>query len=96
MRVGGLAAGLTYGVDAGDVGGKLATVVGNAAVQLPPPGCSPQSRSLCWPSHRGSCRWRGRAGRIYCGVPAGFVCSGLPQWLLDLEPFGHILGGRRR
>lgn len=34
-----------------------------------------------------------RAGQTYCGVPAPFVVR-LPQWLLDVEPFAHILGVR--
>ncbi|HEY1442609.1 MAG TPA: ABC transporter permease, partial [Mycobacterium sp.] len=86
----GVAAGLVYGVATGDVGGKLATVVGSAAVQLPAVwllsavtvglfGLTPQFTPVAW------------------GVLVGFVAlyligslAGFPQWLLDLEPFGHI------
>jgi hypothetical protein len=38
---------LTYGVAAGDVGGKLATVVGSAAAQLPAAWLLARSRSHC-------------------------------------------------
>ena len=86
----GVAAGLVYGVATGDVGGKLATVVGSAAVQLPAVwllsavtvglfGLTPRFTPIAW------------------GVLVGFVAlyligslAGFPQWLLDLEPFGHI------
>ncbi|MDT5138959.1 MAG: polyether ionophore transport system permease protein [Mycobacterium sp.] len=85
----GVAAGLAYGAAAGDVGGKLPTVVGTAAVQLPAVwllsavtvgllGLAPRFTPVAW------------------GVLVGFVglyllgsLSGSPQWLLDLEPFTH-------
>jgi polyether ionophore transport system permease protein len=90
MLVAGLAAGLTYGVAAHDIGGKLSMVVGAAAVQLPAAwllaavtvavfGLVPRLTPVAW------------------GVLVGFVAlylfgslSGAPQWLLDLEPFAHI------
>jgi ABC-2 type transport system permease protein len=90
MLSAGSVAGLTYGVAAHDIGGKLAMVVATAAVQLPAVwlsaavtvalfGMAPRFSSLSW------------------GVLVGFVAlyligslSGFPQWLLDLEPFAHI------
>jgi ABC-2 type transport system permease protein len=86
----GVAGGLVYGMAAGDVGGKLATVIGTAAVQLPAVwllsavtvalfGIAPRFTPLAW------------------GVLVGFIAlyligslAGFPQWLLDLEPFAHI------
>jgi ABC-2 type transport system permease protein len=86
----GVTAGLSYGVAAGDVRGKLATVIGTAAVQLPAMwllaavttalfGLLPRFTPVAW------------------GVLVGFVAlyllgslSGAAQWVLDLEPFTHI------
>jgi ABC-2 type transport system permease protein len=82
----GLAAGLTYGVAAGDVGGSLAAVVGNAAVQLPAAwllaavtlallAIAPRFMPVawaCWSDLLRCTRW--------------VRCTGLPQWLPDLEP----------
>jgi ABC-2 type transport system permease protein len=86
----GVVGGLAYGFAAGDIGGKLATVVGTAAVQLPAVwllsavtvalfGIAPRFTPLAW------------------GVLVGFIAvyligslAGFPQWLLDLEPFAHI------
>jgi ABC-2 type transport system permease protein len=96
MLVAGLAAGLTYGAAAHDIGGKLSLVVATAAVQLPSAwllaavtvalfGFVPRLTTMAW------------------GVLVGFVAlyllgslSGAPQWLLNLEPFAHIprVGGR--
>jgi ABC-2 type transport system permease protein len=85
----GVAGGLAYGTAAGDVMGKLPSVVGTAAVQLPAVwllsavtvvlfGLTPRFAPVAW------------------GVLVGFVAlyllgslSGSPQWLLDLEPFAH-------
>ncbi|HUE35253.1 MAG TPA: ABC transporter permease [Mycobacterium sp.] len=90
MLVCGVAGGLVYGAAAGDVGGKLATVVGTAAVQLPAVwllsavtvglfGLAPRFTPVAW------------------GVLVGFIAlyligslAGFPQWLLDLEPFAHV------
>ncbi|MGH3552354.1 MAG: ABC transporter permease [Mycobacterium sp.] len=90
LLVAGFIAGLTYGVAAGDVGGKLSAVVATAAAQLPAVwllaavtvalfGLVPRFTPVAW------------------GVLVGFVAlyligslSGFPQWLLDLEPFAHI------
>jgi ABC-2 type transport system permease protein len=90
MLVAGLTAGLAYGIAADDIGGKLATVVGSAAAQLPAVwllaavtialfGLAPRFTSVAW------------------GVLVGFIAlyllgslSGFPQWVLDLEPFTHI------
>lgn len=89
MLSAGLAAGFVYGVASGDVGGKVATVVGTAAAQLPAVwllaavtvalfGLVPRFTPVAW------------------AVLVAFVAlyllgslSGLPQWLLDLEPFAH-------
>lgn len=85
----GVAGGLAYGMAAGDLTGKLPSVVGTAAVQLPAVwllsavtvvlfGLTPRFAPVAW------------------GVLVGFVAlyllgslSGSPQWLLDLEPFAH-------
>ena len=89
LLVAGVAAGLIYGVAANDVGGKLAMVVGTAAVQLPAVwllsavavalfGLAPRFTPVAW------------------GVLIGFIAlyligslAQLPQWLVDLEPFTH-------
>src|ERR1700733_6742554 len=89
ILVAGVAAGLTYGIAANDVGGKLWLVVATAAVQLPAVwlpaavtvalfGLAPRFSPVAW------------------GVLVGFVAlyligslSGFPQWVLDLEPFAH-------
>jgi ABC-2 type transport system permease protein len=88
--IAGAVAGLTYGVAAHDVGGKLLMVVGTALVQLPAVwlpaavavalfGLAPRLSPLSW------------------GVLVGFVAlyligevAGFPQWVLDLEPFAHV------
>ncbi len=90
MLIAGAAAGLTYGVAAHDIGGKLATVVATAAVQLP----------AVWLSAAVTVALFGLAPRLTplsWGVLVGFVAlyligslSGFSQWLLDLEPFAHI------
>ena len=89
MLIAGLAAGLTYGAAAGDIGAKLPTVLGTAAVALPAVwlaaavtlalfGLLPRFTPAAW------------------GVLVGFIAvyllgslSGAPQWLLDLEPYAH-------
>jgi ABC-2 type transport system permease protein len=86
----GLVAGLTYGVAASDIGGKMSAVVGAAAVQLPAVwlliavtvalfGLLPRFTPVAW------------------GVLVGFVAmyllgslSRFPQWLLGLGPFAHV------
>jgi ABC-2 type transport system permease protein len=88
--IAGIVAGLTYGIAAHDVSGKLPMVVGTALVQLPAVwlpaavtvalfGLAPRFSPAAW------------------GVLVGFVAlyligelSGFPQWVLDLEPFAHI------
>jgi ABC-2 type transport system permease protein len=88
--IAGIVAGLTYGIAAHDVSGKLLMVVGTALVQLPAVwlpaavtvalfGLAPRFSPVAW------------------GVLVGFVAlyligelSGFPQWVLDLEPFAHI------
>jgi ABC-2 type transport system permease protein len=90
ILVAGVTAGLTYGVAADDVGGKMWTSVATAAVQLPAVwlpaavavalfGVAPRFSSLAW------------------GVLVAFVAlylvgslSGFPQWVLDAEPFAHV------
>jgi ABC-2 type transport system permease protein len=90
MLLAGGVAGLAYGAAAGDVGGKLAVVVGTAAVQLPAVwllvavtvalfGLLPRFTPAGW------------------GVLVAFIAvyllgslSNSPQWLLDLEPFAHV------
>jgi ABC-2 type transport system permease protein len=90
MMVAGLVAGLTYGAAAGDVTGRLATVLGTAAVQLPAVwllvavtvalfGLLPRFTPAAW-------------GMLIAFI-AVFMLGSLsnsPQWLLDLEPFTHI------
>ncbi|WIM89897.1 ABC transporter permease [Candidatus Mycobacterium wuenschmannii] len=88
--LGGLVAGLTYGVAAHDVGGKTAMVVDTALVQLP----------AVWLPAAAAVALFGLAPRfspVAWGVLVGFVSlyligelSGFPQWVLDLEPFAHI------
>jgi ABC-2 type transport system permease protein len=86
----GVVGGLVYGTAAGDIGGKLATVVGTAAVQLP----------AVWLLSAVTVALFGMAPRftpVAWGVLVGFIAlyligslAGFPQWLLDLEPFAHV------
>ncbi len=90
LLLAGLAAGMTYGVAAGDVSGKLPTVLATAAVQLP---------AVWLPAAVGVAvfGWAPRFTPAVWGVLVGFVAlyllgslSGFPQWLLDIEPFAHV------
>lgn len=90
MLAAGLVTGIVYGIAAGDIGGQLPAVLGSAAVQLPAVwlpaavavavfGLAPRFTPAAW------------------AVLTGFVAlyllggiAGLPQWLLDLEPFAHV------
>lgn len=86
----GLVAGIIYGLAVGDVDGQLGSAIGSAAVQLP----------AAWLPAAVTVTLFGFAPRF---APAGWAAligfvtlyllgmlSGLPQWLLDLEPFAHI------
>ena len=89
MLAAGLVAGLAYGAAAGDVGGKLPGVLAAALVQLP----------AIWMLAAVTVALFGLAPRftpVAWGVLVAFVAlyllgsiSGVPQWLLDLEPFTH-------
>lgn len=90
LLLAGVVAGVVYGAAAGGIGGRLTTVVGSAAVALPAVwlpaalavalfGISPRFAPAAW------------------AVLVGFVAlyllgtlSGLPRWMLGLEPFTHI------
>jgi ABC-2 type transport system permease protein len=90
MLVAGVVTGLTYGASADDLTGKLPTVLGLAAVQLPAVwllvaltvalfGVLPRFTPVAW------------------GVLVAFVAvyllgslSNAPRWLIDLEPFTHV------
>lgn len=90
LLVAGLVTGLTYGASAGDVTGKLPTVLGTVAVQLPAVwllvavavalfGVLPRFTPVAW--------------GVLVAFIAVFMLGSLPnspQWLLDLEPFTHI------
>ncbi|CAN5236140.1 multidrug efflux ABC transporter permease [soil metagenome] len=89
ILVAGLISGLTYGIAARDVGGKLPMVVATAAVQLP----------VVWLLAAVTVALFGLVPRwtpVAWGVLVGFVAlyllgslPGAPQWLLDLGPFAH-------
>lgn len=86
----GLMTGLAWGATAGDVTGKLSTVLGTAAAQMPAAwllvavtvalfGLLPRFTPVAW------------------GVLVAFVAiyllgslANAPRWLLDLEPFTHV------
>ena len=83
-------AGLTYGVAADDIGGKLAAVLSAAAVQLPTIwllaaitvalfGVVPRFTPAAW-------------GVLVAFIALYFLGSvaGMPQWILDLTPYAHI------
>jgi ABC-2 type transport system permease protein len=89
MLLAGLVAGFSYGVTAGDVGSKLPTVLGMAAVQLPAVwllaavtvamfGLVPRFTPVAW--------------AVLVGCVSLYLLGSLaefPQWLQDLEPFSH-------
>jgi ABC-2 type transport system permease protein len=90
MLAAGVTAGLLYGAAADDVGGKLAMVVGAAAVQLP----------AVWLASAVAVGLFGLAPRftpVAWGILIAFIAlyligslAGYPQWVLDLEPFAHV------
>jgi ABC-2 type transport system permease protein len=89
LLLAGLAAGVTYGVAVGDVGGKLPTVLMTAAVQLPAGWLAPAVGVALFGAVP-------RVTPVVWAVLAGFVAlyllgslSSSSQWLLDLEPFAH-------
>jgi ABC-2 type transport system permease protein len=89
LTLAGLVAGLSYGVAAGDVGSKLPTVLGTAAVQLPAVwllaavtvvmfGLVPRFTAVAW--------------AVLVGFVALYLLGSLvefPQWLQALDPFSH-------
>ncbi|WP_409428722.1 ABC transporter permease [Mycobacterium sp. SMC-11] len=90
MLAAGLVAGIVYGTAAGDIGEQLPVALGSAAVQLP----------AVWLPAAVAVALFGLVPRVApaaWAVLTGFVAlyllgsiSGLPQWVLDLEPFAHI------
>jgi len=90
MMLSAVVAGLTYGAAAGDVTGKLPTVLGTAAVQLPAVwlsvgvtvalfGLLPRFTPAAW--------------GVLCAFVALYLLGSLsnsPRWLLNLEPFAHV------
>jgi ABC-2 type transport system permease protein len=90
MLAAGVVAGVTYGVAADDISGKLAAVLSAAAVQLPAIwlfaavtvalfGCVPRFTPVAW-------------GVLVAIIALYFLGSvaGMPQWILDLTPYGHL------
>lgn len=90
LMTAGVVAGLTYGMAANDVMGKLPGVLAAAAVQLPFVwlsagvtlclfGIFPRFTQLAW-------------GVFIAFVALYFLGSvaGMPQWVLDLTPFSHV------
>lgn len=86
----GVVAGTVYGIAVGDLGGPLATVIGSAAVQLPAiwlPAAVAVALFGVVP------RFAPAAWAVLIGFVALYLLgalSGLPQWVLDLEPFTHV------
>lgn len=86
----GVVAGTVYGIALGDLGGPLATVIGSAAVQLPAiwlPAAVAVALFGVVP------RFAPAAWAVLIGFVALYLLgalSGLPQWVLDLEPFTHV------
>jgi ABC-2 type transport system permease protein len=86
----GLVAGLTYGIAAHDVGGKLPAVLAAAAVQLPAIwllaavtvalfGVVPRFTPVAW-------------GVLVALIALYFLgaVAGMPQWVLNMTPFAHL------
>jgi ABC-2 type transport system permease protein len=90
MLAAGVTGGLLYGAAADDLGGKLAMVLGAAAVQLP----------AVWLTSAVAVGLFGLAPRftpVAWGILIAFIAlyligslAGFPQWVLDLEPFAHV------
>lgn len=90
LATGGLAMGLTHGLNTGDVGGQLPQMLTGALVQLPAVwvlagvtvalfGLLPRFAPVSW---------GGLAGCLLL-VLAGTALQ-LDQWVLDLSPFAHL------
>ncbi|MBO0855280.1 MAG: ABC transporter permease [Nocardia sp.] len=90
LLISGGLGGLVYGLAAGDVGTKLPQTVGAAMIQLPAVwiftsiavalfGLLPRWASVAW-----GVLAAGVAVLIFSTIP------GMPQWIIDLNPFGHL------
>ncbi len=90
LFVSGAIGGIAYGIAAGDVGGKLPRALGAAMIQIPAVwvftaitvllfGLLPRWVPVAW-------------GVLTAGVAVYLLgsISGMPQWLLDLNPYGHL------
>ncbi|GAA3343876.1 exporter of polyketide antibiotics [Amorphoplanes nipponensis] len=90
LTVAGVAGGIAYGAQIGDVGGQVGRLLGAALVQLPATwvlaglgtallGLAPRLSSLAW------------AALIACVLITELgALFGLSQWLLDVTPFAHV------
>jgi ABC-2 type transport system permease protein len=90
MLAAGLVAGVVYGMSVGDAGGRLVAVVGSAAVQLPAVWLP---AAVCVALFGLAPRFAPAAWAVLIGFVALYLLgtiSGLPQWVLNLEPFSHI------
>jgi ABC-2 type transport system permease protein len=90
LLLAGLAAGMTYGIAAGDVRGKVPIALATATVQLPAVWLAAAVGVAVF-------GWAPRFTPVVWCVLIGFVAlyllgslSDLPQWLLDIEPFAHV------
>ncbi|MBO4207579.1 ABC transporter permease [Micromonospora echinofusca] len=90
LAVGGVAAGLTYGLATGDVSGQVPRLLGAALVQVPAVWVLTGLAVLlsgALPRAAGA-SWAGLAGCFLLGQ-LGAVLE-LGQWALDVSPFTHI------
>jgi ABC-2 type transport system permease protein len=90
ITVAGVSVGVTYGAAVGDIAGKFPATVAGALVQLP----------AIWISAGVTVALFGLLPRLAPAAWAVYVTfilifmvgalSGLPAWVLDLEPFSHF------
>ncbi|WP_019929290.1 ABC transporter permease [Nocardia sp. BMG111209] len=90
LLISGVLAGSLYGAAVGDIGGKLPGVVAAALVQLPAVWLFTGATVLLFGV---APRWAPAAWGVFTAGIALYLLgsiSGVPQWLLDLDPYGHL------
>lgn len=90
LFVSGLLGGLAYGIAAGDVGGMLGQTLGVAMIQLPAVWVFTAVTVLLFGLVP---RWTPVAWGVLTAAVAVYLLgavSGVPQWVLDLNPYGHL------